>query len=137
LRSPVRDEDLMPYVTDSEALNVPAVTIAEIQRRLGPAPWRQPIVGTDALRVVLLAWEPGYASVPHIHPREVEVFHVLHGAAAFRIGVGEELIARPGTILLAPPATLHSIRVVGDAPLVLIVALAPNEDAGDETIEQP
>ena len=125
----------MPYVSDSEALNLPTVTIAEIEHRFGPAPWRQPVVGTDALRVVLISWEPGYASVPHVHPREAEVFHVLLGAAAFRLGAADEVIAGPGTILLAPPATLHSIRVVGEAPLLLIVALAPNDDASDETIE--
>ncbi len=89
------------------------------------------------LRAVLIAWEPGYASVPHVHPRAVEVFHVLEGSAAFRIGDDVERIVGPATVLLAPPAVWHQIRVVGREDLLLLVTLAPNEDAGDETIEAP
>ncbi len=126
----------MPYVPEAAALNQPAVRIAEIRSQLGPGPWRQPIVGLDVLRAVLIAWEPGYASVPHVHPRAVEVFHVLEGSAAFRIGHDVERIVGPGTVLLAPPAVWHQIRVVGRQDLLLMVTLAPNEDASDETIEQ-
>jgi quercetin dioxygenase-like cupin family protein len=48
-----------------------------------------------------MAWEPGFRTVPHVHPRAEEVFHVLEGRAAFRIGSGEDRIVGPGTILLA------------------------------------
>ena len=127
----------MPYVPGAEALNLPGVTIAEVRRRFGPPPWRQPIVGSAAVRVVLLAWEPGYRSIPHVHPRAEEVFHVLEGRATFQIGDGESRIAEPGTLLLAPRATWHAIQVDGAEPLLMLIALAPNEDAEDETIERP
>ena len=127
----------MPYVPGSEALNRLEVAIEEVRRGLGPPPWRQPIVGSTALRVVLMAWKPSFRTVPHVHPRAEEVFHVLEGQAAFRIGNEEDRIVGPGTVLLAPRATWHSIRVVGDAPLLMLIALAPNEEADDETIEQP
>lgn len=127
----------MPYVPASEALNRPEVTVEEIRCGFGPPPWRQPIVGSAALRVVLMAWEPGFRTVLHVHPRAVEVFHVLEGRAAFRIGNGEDRIVGPGTVLLAPRATWHSIRVVGDEPFLMLIAQAPNEEADDETIEQP
>ena len=32
-------------------------------------------------------------------------------------------------------ASLPQIRVVGDEPFVMLIAVAPNEDASDETIE--
>jgi quercetin dioxygenase-like cupin family protein len=47
----------------------------------------------------------GSGPSPHVHPRAEEVFHVLEGRAAFRIGNGEDRIVGPGTVLLAPPET--------------------------------
>jgi quercetin dioxygenase-like cupin family protein len=125
----------MPYVPNTEALNEAAVDITEVRRRSGSGAWRKPIVGSGALRVVLLSWEPRYETVPHIHPRAEEVFHVLEGRAAFRIGNEEERIVGPGTVLLAPRGTQHAIRVVGDTFLLMLIAVAPNDDTDDETIE--
>ena len=125
----------MPYVSPAEALNRMAVAIPALRRKTGPPPWRVPIVATADLRVVLIAWEPGFRTVPHVHPRADEVFHVLRGRALFRIGSAEPRVVGPGTILLAPHGTWHDIAVTGEEPLLLLAALAPNEEATDETIE--
>jgi mannose-6-phosphate isomerase-like protein (cupin superfamily) len=136
MQIPIRDLEVftMPYVAPSEALNLPHFDLEELRARYGPPPWRVPVIATSALRVVLLAWEPGHVTVPHFHTRAEEVFQVLAGRAAFQIGDGPEIDAGPGTVLLGPRGDTHAIRVVGSSPLYMLAVLAPNENAPDETI---
>lgn len=128
-------------MSEHEALNRPATDLDAICREMGYPPWRKPLIGTRATRWVLLQWPPGYVSVPHYHPRAVEVFHVLRGHAVFRFSGegGEEKDWRvgPGALLLAPYGVQHAIAVPGPEPLLLLCSIAPNEEAPDETIEEP
>lgn len=126
----------MPYVDPSEAPNQRSVSLEQVRRDCGPPPWRTPLIATPALRVVLWAWEPGFRTVPHLHPRAEEAFLVLEGRAGFTIGDDAERIVGPGALLLAPRAVQHSIRVVGDEPFTMLIVLGPNEDAHDETVER-
>lgn len=126
----------MPYVAPSEAPNQRDVSLEQVRRDCGPPPWRKPLIATPALRVVLWAREPGFRTVPHVHPRAEEVFYVLEGRAGFTFGDEAERIVGPGALLLAPRTVWHTIRVVGDEPLIMMVVLGPNEDAHDETVEQ-
>lgn len=126
----------MPFVSTTEALNAAYVDLEDIVRESGQPPWRRCLVGTPALRVVLLAWPPGFATVPHVHPAAEEIFSVVRGRALFTIGDGPEHEVGPGSMLLAARGVRHSIRVPeGDVPLLLLAAVAPNEDRADETVE--
>jgi mannose-6-phosphate isomerase-like protein (cupin superfamily) len=126
----------MPYVRDGEALDQAVLDIEAVAAASGPGPWRACLVGTPGLRVVLLHWPPGFGTVPHLHPHAEETFEILRGRAVFSIGDGPDLEVGPGAFLLAKRGELHAIRVPdGDEPLLLLAAVAPNEDRPDETIE--
>ena len=125
----------MPYVPDGEAFDLPFLDMDALSRDLGPPPWRTCLVGTPGLRVLLLHWPPGFATIPHFHPGAEEIFQVVRGRAFFTIGETPEREVGPGTFLLAKRGVRHAIRVPEGAPLLLIAAVAPNEDRPDETIE--
>jgi mannose-6-phosphate isomerase-like protein (cupin superfamily) len=125
----------MPYVSLGEALDQPFLDLDSLAAELGPPPWRACLVGTPALRVLLLHWPPGYATIPHLHPGAEEVFRVVRGRAAFTIGDEPEREVGPGAFLLARRGIRHAIHVPGTEPLLLMAAVAPNEDRPDETIE--
>ncbi|MGH2355602.1 MAG: cupin domain-containing protein [Chloroflexota bacterium] len=126
----------MPYVPPGEALNLRAVDLERIRQELGRPPWRKPLVGTAAARWVLSEWPAGYVAPAHHHPRADEVFLVLRGRALFRFGdEAADRVAEAGTLLVAPRGLRHTIAVPGPEPLLLLVSVAPNDDAPDETIE--
>jgi mannose-6-phosphate isomerase-like protein (cupin superfamily) len=126
----------VPFVPAAEALNAAAVDLDEITRESGEPPWRRCLVGTPGLRVVLLAWPPGYSTIPHVHPAADEIFSIVRGRALIAIGSDPEREVGPGSFLLAERGVRHAIRVPeGDEPLLLLAAVAPNEDWAEETIE--
>ncbi len=131
----------MPFVPAGDGLDLPSVDLDALAARMGDPPWRAMLAGTGGLRVVVLRWPPGYATVPHVHPGAEEIFLVLAGRAVFSIGDQPPIDALPGTFLFAPRGVLHAIRVPDDAgddgPMTLLAAVAPNEDRPDETIEHP
>ena len=125
----------MPHVAPHEIVETAGATLEELAARHGPPPFRVPLVASAAIRVVLWGWAPGHAPVPHRHPRAEEVFHVLAGRAVFTFAGTPERTVGPGSMLVAPRGVAHAIRVVGDEPFLMLIAVAPNEDAPDETIE--
>jgi quercetin dioxygenase-like cupin family protein len=125
----------MPHVAAHEVVDPAGATLDEVADRYGPPPFRVPLIASPAIRVVLWGWPPGFVSVPHRHPRAEEMFHVLRGRAAFTFAGEPERTLGPGSLLVAPRGVAHQIRVVGDEPFVMLIAVAPNEDASDETIE--
>ncbi len=127
----------MPYVAPEEALGHRSADLEALEREMGDPPWRVALIGTPALRVVLVRWPAGFATVPHRHPHADEIFQVVRGHALFAFGeAGEEVRAGPGQVLHAAVGVRHSIRVPSDAgPLTMLAAVAPNEDRADEAIE--
>ncbi len=126
----------MPFVAAAEALNQAFVDLEVLAQESGEPPWRHCLVGTPGLRVVLLCWPPGFSSVPHVHPAADEIFSIVSGRALFTIGDEPEREVGPGSFLLAERGVRHLIRVPdGDEPLLLLAAVAPNEDWAEETIE--
>jgi quercetin dioxygenase-like cupin family protein len=126
----------MPYVAPEEALNLPSLDLAVLQREMGPPPWRRPLIGTPHARWVLISWPSGFVAPPHWHPHADEVFHVLQGEATFRFaGEAGERHAPAGTLLLARRGVEHTIAVTGAGPLVLLCSITPNENVPDETVE--
>jgi mannose-6-phosphate isomerase-like protein (cupin superfamily) len=126
----------MPFVAAAEALNANTTDLAALAREQGPAPWRVPLVGADQMRLVLIAYPPGFVSVPHHHPHAVETFLVLDGAGEIMIGT-QGYRAAPGTLLWSPAGVQHRIEVTGPSDLVFLASVGPNENRDDETIEMP
>jgi quercetin dioxygenase-like cupin family protein len=127
----------MPFVRDGEALDQASIDLEALASSMGEPPWRACLVGTPGVRVVLLAWLPGFSTIPHEHPAAEEIFQVIRGRAAFTIGDEPEREVGPGSFLLALRGVRHVIRVPdGGEPLLLLAAVAPNEDRPDETIEE-
>lgn len=126
----------MPHVSPLEGLNEAFLDLDALRERSGAAPWRAALVGTPGLRVVLLRWPAGFATVPHNHPGAEEIFLVIDGQARFTIGDRPERAVGPGELMLARRGERHAIRVPEGGPdLVLLAAVAPNEDVANETIE--
>lgn len=125
----------MPYVSPIEALGEAIVDLDAERKRMGDAPWRIALVGTPRLRVVLLSWPAGFASVPHYHPHADEIFVPLEGRAIFLIGAEPEREVGPGAFLVAVRGVRHAIRVPEGQDLLLLAAVAPNEDVPSETVE--
>lgn len=127
----------MPYVAPNEVFAAPGGPLESIAAQQGPAPWRQPLAASPALRAVLWGWPAGHVTVPHLHPRAEELFLVVSGQAAFRIEGEPEQVIGPGGFAVAPRGAEHGIRVLEGEPFVMLIVLGPNEDADDETIERP
>jgi quercetin dioxygenase-like cupin family protein len=125
----------MPHVAEEESFNRPFLDLGALSRGLGPSQWRTSLFGTPALRVALLHWPPGYATVPHRHPAAEEIFLVISGRTCFASGDEPEREVGPGDLVLAKRDGLNAIRVPEAAPLTLLAAVAPNDDRPDETIE--
>jgi quercetin dioxygenase-like cupin family protein len=125
----------MPYLSPTDALGAAFADLASIRDRMGPAPWRVGLIGEPGVRVVLLCWAPGDATVPHRHPGAEELFLVIEGRARFSVGDAEREVG-PGELVVARRGEIHAIAVPEGGPeLVLLAAVAPNEDRPDEAIE--
>jgi quercetin dioxygenase-like cupin family protein len=127
----------MPYVDARDALNSSAVDLIRESGVHGPGPWRIALVGDPGMRVVLIGWPSGFATVPHHHPHAPEIFQVVRGRLGFRLDDTKELEVDPGTLLLAMPGQVHGLRVLGSQPLVILAAVGPNLQSADEVIETP
>jgi steroid delta-isomerase-like uncharacterized protein len=66
----------------------------------------------------------GFASPYHTHHREDESFYVLEGEMAFVCG-GKWLKAGPGTFVYGPRETPHGFKVIGDAPVRMLLMCNP------------
>ena len=71
--------------------------------------------GTFYCGEVLL--EPGYPGPPpHVHERLHDMFYVLEGTLAMRLG-DERLEAAAGTFVCVPPGTVHTFSNPGGTPV--------------------
>lgn len=126
----------MPYDAPGSGLDLTAVEFARLVQEAGPVPWRIAVVASPATRVVLLGMTPGTRTIPHRHPRAEETFQVVAGTVGLTIGAAEYVVG-PGTLVLAKRNVVHSIRVPGPEPAVLMCTVTPNEDALDEQVDAP
>ena len=125
-----------PFVSEAGGLNQAFVDLEGLVRGSGEAPWRHSLVGTPGLRVVLLCWPARSSSALRVHPAAEEIFSIVAGRTLFTIGDEPEREVGPGSFLLAERGVSHLIRVPeGREPLLLLAAVAPNEDWAEETIE--
>jgi quercetin dioxygenase-like cupin family protein len=112
-------------VSDGKA-EMKVVYLAETEVvKFGPDATYQPILGDPEgrfpIRTGIQTSQPGYVAPLHSHPY-TEILHVLEGRAEAWLAGGEDDPVRlgPGDTIAIPPETLHSFRVVGDAPMRLL-----------------
>ena len=67
---------------------------------------------------------PGFASPYHTHHLEDEAFYVLEGEVAF-VFDGKWSKAGPGTYVFGPREIPHGLKVVGNAPVRMLILCAP------------
>jgi quercetin dioxygenase-like cupin family protein len=125
----------MPYVNDTSAVNAPYVSLRTLSEQLGSGVWRQPLVGTKNVRVVVMQTAAGTSLPAHLHPRADETFFVASGEAGFTFDSNPEIVAKPGSILFARHGVRRAVRVLGRDPLLWIAVVTPNEDAPNEQID--
>jgi len=70
------------------------------------------------------AMPPGFASPYHTHHLEDEAFYVLEGELAV-VCDGQWIKAGPGTYVFGPREIPHGFKVVGSAPVRMLLLCAP------------
>jgi len=70
----------------------------------------------------VLSLEPGASIGYHIHEGEMESYHIIGGIAEYYDGE-ETVTLRPSDTTLTPDGEGHSIKSIGDVPLVLIAQI--------------
>jgi quercetin dioxygenase-like cupin family protein len=73
--------------------------------------------------------EPGQAQKPHAHAGATKFYYVIEGTARFTVGGGSETLA-PGGLAWAGPGEEHGVVNDSSGRVVLLVAMAPNPNAG-------
>jgi quercetin dioxygenase-like cupin family protein len=127
----------VPYVAPHEVLDAWSASIDTVVEVHGEAPWRQPLLANDDVRVALICWPPGFRTIPHQHPHATETFQVVSGHLGFRLDDRPELALGAGDIAIAHRGQVHGLWVSGDSPLVFIASVSPNQDRPDEQIDVP
>lgn len=85
------------------------------------------VVVSPEIRARFLRMEPGEVGPFHAHDVGSEVFIVLEGTAEFLLGE-ERVVVGPGQMCFTPPGERHEVRVVGDEPMTLFLAVTPHLD---------
>jgi quercetin dioxygenase-like cupin family protein len=82
------------------------------------------LADTPNLFVDLYCLSPGQEQKSHRHEGSDKVYIVLEGRGRFRVGA-EESDLESGLGVLAPSGEVHAVRNASDAPLVVLVVMAP------------
>ena len=92
------------------------------------------VPGTDSaevwngyLRGGYATWQPGQDCEVHSHDDAAEVFVILDGACEFTVD-GRSLVVPAGQALYLGPGERHRLRVVGDRPMTMFLAVMPNHE---------
>ena len=86
--------------------------------------------GQFGAKNVAITWvegQPGSEQPVHSHPDSEQVYVIVQGLGAMTVG-DETREVGPGTVILVPPDTGHSIRNTGEERLVFISATSPPFD---------
>jgi quercetin dioxygenase-like cupin family protein len=73
--------------------------------------------------------EPGQEQKPHTHAGAAKIYYVLEGEGTFTIGAEERTLG-PGHAVLAAADEPHGVRNDTSKRLTVLVAMAPNPNAG-------
>ena len=80
--------------------------------------------GSQNLAVTWVEGEPGSEQAVHAHEGREQVYVIVQGRGAMRVGDEVEEVG-PGTAILVPPGTSHSIRNVGEGKLIYVSSTSP------------
>ena len=83
------------------------------------------VLVTPEIRGRFLRMEPGEVGPFHSHDVGHEVFLVLEGRAEFEIE-GQTAVVGTGQLCVALAGEKHEVRVVGDEPMTLFLAVTPH-----------
>jgi quercetin dioxygenase-like cupin family protein len=76
----------------------------------------------ERLEIELALAPDGAVPGAHVHPEQVETFHVVSGTMKFRLGL-KKIIAGPGVTVVVPAGAIHSFANAGeDTAIVRVVA---------------
>jgi quercetin dioxygenase-like cupin family protein len=85
---------------------------------------RKKLVASENLVAELVCYEPGQATVAHLHPRQDEMFHVIDGAGTIVVDEQEVQVA-VGSIVFVPAGVRHGIRADAESRLALMFIKGP------------
>jgi quercetin dioxygenase-like cupin family protein len=125
----------VPFVSPADAPNARLISVP-IDAPAQTGFVRTPLVGSDAVRLVLIEMPAGFSTVPHRHPGATESFYILSGSGTFVIGDSGRIAVGAGDLLHAQVDEIHAIAA-GDAGLRFIACVGPNEDRPDEEVAVP
>jgi mannose-6-phosphate isomerase-like protein (cupin superfamily) len=98
---------------------------------IGDAPDRRVeiLAEHDALHATWSRFGPGRAGADlHVHRRHSDLFYVVQGELTVRLGPqGEEVVARPGTLVRVPPLVVHGFRNGSDSEVRYLNLHAPGQ----------
>ena len=80
---------------------------------------------TPQIRSRFLYLEVGRSTESHTHDLGPEIFLVLQGRAEFEIA-GHKAVVGPGQLCVALTDEAHSVRNVGDEPVILYLSVTPH-----------
>ncbi len=80
--------------------------------------------GSENLAVTWVEGEPGSEQAVHSHESREQVYVIVQGRGAMRVGDELEEVG-PGTAILVPPGASHSIRNIGEEKLIYVSATSP------------
>jgi mannose-6-phosphate isomerase-like protein (cupin superfamily) len=80
--------------------------------------------GVQNLNVTWVEGEPGSEQAVHSHEGREQVYVIVQGRGAMRVGGEvEEVVA--GSLVFVPPGTDHSIKNVGEEKLIYVSSTSP------------
>jgi len=85
---------------------------------------RKKLIASEHLVAELVCYEPEQATVPHLHPRQDEIFHVIEGKGTIVVGE-EEVRVSAGSVVYGPSGVRHGIRADAGDRLVLMFIKGP------------
>ena len=80
--------------------------------------------GSENLAVTWVEGEPGSEQAVHSHDGREQVYVVVRGHGAMRVGDEVEEVG-PGTLIMVPPNTDHSIKNIGEDTLIYVSSTSP------------
>lgn len=80
--------------------------------------------GTENLSVTWVEGEPGSEQAVHSHEGREQVYVIVQGQGAMRVGDEVQEVG-PGTLIYVPPGTGHSIKNIGDERLIYVSSTSP------------
>ena len=80
--------------------------------------------GSQNLAITWVEGVPGSEQPSHSHPAMEQAYVIVRGRGLMTAGDEAEEVG-PGSVVLIPPNTSHSIRNIGDETLVYVSATSP------------